>query len=210
MSGIYKINIGYFKNLKEDFKKNQATIILTLFLIIGTAIGSVITEISENPDGISGLFNQYINSKNGQGLSAAFLSSFFSILPYLIISFLLGQTSFGHFTGWLILFFRGLGFGATASYLYLAYDIAGVAYCALIFAPTAIISTLILIMSGTIAGDMSKRISKMYQKGSRCLSMHSDFSEYCAKHFKYLLILTLNSVLDALLNMIFYKFFELK
>jgi len=209
MSRIYKINFEFFKEFKEELKNNRSLLILTLFLIIGTAVGAITMGASQNSNNISELFNNYINAKDGQALFSAFLSSFLSFSPYLVISFLLGHTAFGHFIGWFILFFRGLGFGTTIGYLYLNHGVAGMAYCALIFAPPAIVSSLILILSCKRANEMSKHISKMYQKGSRCLSLHSEFSEYCAKHIKYLFIIILNSAFDALLNLVFYKLFDL-
>ena len=107
----------------------------------------------------------------------------------------------------LIPFLKGLGVGAVCGYLYLKYGLTGFGYCVLTVFPGATVSTFSLISSCNSSCEYSKNayLKSISGKGQ---FEKSETRFYIMKQSVFICISLISSLIDALFNSVFLRFFE--
>lgn len=200
-----------YKNKKERFfsiiVKNNGLLLIFTFLIIGLLIGAISDKIGLSFNAES--FNNYLNLRQNKSFFYIFLNSFLSILPFYAVSFFAGTCMAGTFISPAILLYRGYLLGSLIGYLYLNHGIIGILFNVLLIIPTAVISSIALILSSREAFLFSLALSKLVFPGKVIeKNLFEDFKLYTKRQLIWSLLFLLSCLVDALFSISFLRFFN--
>lgn len=198
------------KDKKVLSKASVFVSILMLFVLLGVFIGTLVFCNMENSDfyGLSKLTDSFISKRNGQTLGQIFSSSLFSSSFILITCMLLGFSAIGQPFTVFLLIFRGIGLGATISYIYCAYGIKGFFIAFLIIMPNAVLSSVAVIVGARESIRYGTVISAYIFTGENLCDKkmkNSAFKLYLLKFLILFVIIIISSFMDAVLTVSFGK-----
>lgn len=204
---------GLFK--KYDFlkasKNKKSIIFLFLVLIIGIVLGTM-SASSLNMEIIYKIdflflkdFAERINESNTQ----IFISSFSALSLFVLITEFLAFSCWGEFFIPFIIMFKGFSIGLSASYLYLIYNLKGIAFYLLILLPGIFISCIGLVLLSSVCMKFSFKLLKVLAlKEENQILFRPILKNHFKKSIYCLLILAISSIIDVLFMMMFSKFFN--
>lgn len=202
----YRIYNG--KIIKEILDKSGIYIYAFLF-IAGIVFGAYFIKTTDNParEKTYEICSMFINNKTGQGMSDNLISSISISILFWGANILLGFSLIGFSLILWVPFLKGVGLGAFSGYMYSAYKISGLGYCALLIYPGAVISAFSLILACFDSCTYSKNAFEKSIRGKG----HFEKDEtkiYIIRQLIYLAITLCSSVTDSLFSMIFSKLFD--
>lgn len=209
MRTIYKSSSTRRLLLRYFHAYRQAFFYATLFLA-GVLAGALFLK-SVSPETIKNLsviVGQFAKRRGEQDLLSTFTSSFTSTALMLAILFVCGFCAVAQPVIVLMPFFRGLGFGYQAGYLYAQNGFMGVGYVAMVLLPNMLLSTLILIYGCGEAFTMSTsyyRAAKQDGAASRLINPRV----YCMKFVVLLVLVLIVSLIDTACTFLFSRLFTL-
>ncbi len=201
--------------LFETIKKERIllTFIIILF-ILGLVFGSLFINFVSNDDKtmlinqVTSYFNN-ISKLNDSvfGINVVFPEILNNLLQLLLI-FILGISMIGLFAVIIIIFFKGFTLGVTLGTILLKYKLKGVLASVLYVAPCLIINTLIYIFMSFFALNASiKFLKALFKKDN--LNFKSFLGKYLLAFLCSLLLIAINTVIDAFLTPVLLKLFTL-
>ncbi len=200
---LKKINLLNYVNINKVF------IILLLIFIGGVVVGS--TVLSKNNLILSLTERFFLNFIEIHKTAAFFKKLFCCFLRFLLILilyFLSGSGTLGivlipYFVAW-----QGILLGNLTSYIYSTYGISGIAFNAIILVPPMAIFTVCSFFAAKFSIVFSLQIAKLTLPRSRPINLYLDFKNYCGRYSILLVIIIFCSILEIVLNLLFFKFFN--
>lgn len=179
-----------------------------LFLA-GVLVGALFlkTVNTETLKSLSVLVEKFAAARGEQDMLSTFISSFTSTALMLGVLFICGFCAVAQPLIVLLPFFRGLGFGYQAGYLYAQNGFMGMGYVALVLLPNMLLSTLILIYGCGEAFTMSTAYYRAVRQesGGRLISPRA----YCLKFLFLFVLVLLVSLVDTAFTALFGGMFTL-
>ncbi len=195
------INIG---------KNNKMLIFLSIILFVGMVIGSlVINSISiETVHKLDFLFSSDFNERINQSSLDVFVSSL-ATSAFFILGIEIAVLSFwGAMLVPSIIFFKGLGLGLTAGYLYLVYGLKGVAFYILILLPGIFISSIGMVLFSADAVKFSCKFAGKVLPKSNDARLWNDLIIHLKKAGYSLVVLAFAALIDMAFMAMFSRFFK--
>lgn len=195
----------YLQALRDNWK----LILLVFSLIFGLVCGALITKKASQPflDKISFIIERFVTARANQPALHTFLSSLLSTSLYLLAAFLVGMCVCGTPLVPLIPFVRGLGLGLSMGYLYTYQGLKGVAFSALLIVPSALISSISLIIACHEGMRLSGILFSCTSKDGAPLKLWADMKKYSIRFAACAFLLCFSSLVDTLFVSAFSKFF---
>lgn len=214
MKGRGFLNSFALKMPKLKFKKLNIAEILFLFVLFSFVIGYIIgVIISANTEGA--LFNisknmlqQSITNKSTFGFIKYSIKSFLSFLPYILCAYFAGTSAFGCVIIPIICVTRGVFNGILISYIYSAYNLAGVGYAAFILAPYFVFSAFILVLACRESLSYSEIMLKNTLPKGTSINFFNNYKLYTIRYLIMILLCILAALLDATLTNLFFGYFN--
>lgn len=203
------VNLRSF-NLISYLSKNRLTFFLSLMFITGVALGTLLYAKSSGVQILAGrIFAAYFSCKTGSSFILSVLKWFLVLFAVTALFFISGASMMGIVTIPLCLSAVGFAIGNFSAYVYSLYSIRGVAYNAVIFIPSVLIFIIALIVICKYTLAFSYTIVKLTYNKTTAKNLSADFKVYCGKYLILTVVSLASAVLDATLNNLFLKFFEL-
>ena len=208
-----------FSKLKEHksgntviklIKQNKAAVFFIFFLLLGMIFGTLCVGMAEDNiiENLDFLFASNFKIRSEQSLFEIFSTSLTSSFIFVIIMLLLGLSIWGSLTVPAIVFFRGLGLGLTAGFLYSHYGAKGFLYHLVVLLPGVLISSIAIVLQAKESASFSiKLASKILPKGSLD-KLWNKFKLYLLRTGYVFIILVISSVADMLFTMLFSRYFN--
>ncbi|MDR1563928.1 MAG: stage II sporulation protein M [Oscillospiraceae bacterium] len=190
--------------------ENFGFLLMCTVLLIGLLIGaSAVRAASHSEDGqLNGIASSFIVNRGGMNFTSVMLKSFASAIMFLIAFFVLGNCNFGFIVIPFLLAFRGVGLGTSLGYIYSLHGAKGLAYCAILIIPPALLSSLALVLAAKSSMSFSvQQMKKLRRRSTQNTGVKYRFEEYGKGCLLCLLMLLVSSLLDAGLNAAFARFF---
>ena len=190
-------------------KENKLTVLLLVFLFAGMIFGAISArfagdEILENLDF---LFASNFRVRASQPAFATFAASLTSSFIFVFCLFLLGLSAWGILIIPLIPFFRGLGLGLTAGFLYSTYGLKGVAFHLIVLLPGVFLSAAAIILQSKESLVFSARLaSKILPKGVLD-RLWPSFQLYLLRTGYIFIILVFSAAIDLFFTAVFAGYF---
>ncbi|MBC8545581.1 stage II sporulation protein M [Clostridiaceae bacterium NSJ-31] len=207
--GTIRVSSPTMRMMLRYFHAYRQIFLYAVLFLAGILTGALFLKSADTQtlQSLSTLIGHFAVRRGEQNILTTFVSSFTSTALMLAILFVCGFCAVAQPVIVLLPFFRGLGFGYQAGYLYAQNGFLGVGYVALVLLPNMLLSTLILIYGCGEAFSMSTAYyrSTKQEGGSHLIQPKA----YCVK-FMLLLFLSLASALiDALCNALFSGLFPM-
>ncbi len=188
---------------------NKVFILLCVLFIAGITVGSLMFSKNVWLTNIAELyFNHYTTVHTGSNIFKKILICFVSYLLVLTLYFLSGTSMLGVAVTPFITVWQGIIFGTVSSYLYQSHGLNGIAFNAMILIPPSIIFTICCFFAARYAIDFSLDVAKLTLPRSKPASLYINFKIYCGKYLIFIAISLLCSIIDIILNLLFFKFFN--
>lgn len=154
------------------------------------------------------IFNSFFSLRSSQSISAGIISSVGISLAFQIAAFACAFCAVGAPIIAMIPLVRGLGIGLISGYLYSAYKLQGIGYCALIIFPGVIISFIALVYITTDSFKMSLNAFGLIFGKIRPGNETEKAKNFIIRQFFYFLIFLLAAVADGITAKLFSGFFS--
>ncbi len=204
-----KRKAGYYKRYFLFFIRENWLIVLFGFLFIfgvwiGTAfIGGFNGETLEK---LLVLLNGYISRREGQGMRQTFLSAFFSVFWPAALLFFCGFCAISQPLIALVPFFKGLGFGLSASTMLSIYGSSSMGYLIVLLLPGTILSTLVLLFCCKESLGLSYKFLQVITP-PQMPNESPSVGNYCVKYIIFTACLVGVSAFESLLFQVFSGYF---
>ncbi len=191
-------------------KNSKSLIFLSICLVVGLLTGAIAThEMNiEFLHKLDFLFVTNFKENINIPISDIFTSSISQIFIVVILIELVTLSFWGIALIPFILFFRGLGLGFAAGYLYLIYGLKGIAYYILIMLPGIFFSSIGLILFSVNAFKLSIKFSKNMIPKCESENLFNEFKNHIKKSRAGFITLLLASLTDTCFTAMFSKFFN--
>lgn len=196
------------RRIKLNARRNILFPIMCLFLLLGVISGVICAGNGSGSliERLDALFLTDFENKRSEGAFAVFSVSFSSSFLLLLADFLLGISPWGFFVLPAIPLVKGLGFGASAGYMYAAYKAAGIFYNILVVLPGAFISALALAAISKESFRFSWEL--MCSLRAYRANISESFRLYIIKVFRSLTILAAGAFADMIFSLVFSGLFS--
>lgn len=204
-SSISRTTKIYLQGLRDNWR----LILLVFSLILGLLCGALVAKNATRQllDRLSYIIEGFVNARANQPAFHTFLNSLFSTSLYLLAAFLTGMCVCGTPLVPLIPFVRGLGLGLSMGYLYTYQGLKGVAFSALLIVPSAVISSIALIIACHEGMRLSAILFSSTAKDGPPLKLWEDMKKYSIRFGACAFLLCIGSLVDTLFVSAFSKFF---
>ena len=194
--------------LRRLYSSRKMLFYASLFLA-GVLLGAIfLRSLSpETLENLSVLVGQFAKRRGEQTMLSTFISSFTSTSIMLGVLLVCGFCAVAQPVIILLPFFRGLGFGYQAGYIYAQNGFTGIGYVSLAVLPNMLLSTLIILYACGEAFNMSTAYYRAANlgEGGGLINLRG----YLAKFFLLLVLAFFVSVLDAVFTGLFGGLFTL-
>ncbi|MDO4608393.1 MAG: hypothetical protein Q4B40_04295 [Clostridia bacterium] len=202
------VNLKKFK-LLDYVNINKIFIILSLLFTVGIFIGSTILSSNDLiSDFAKKFFTNFIELHKATNFIKKLFFCFLRYLIILILYFLSGSGTLGVVLCPYIIIWQGIFLGSLISYVYGTYGISGIAFNAIILIPPMTIFAICSFFAARYSINFSLQIAKLTLPRSRPVNLFYDFKNYCNKYVILFLITLLCSVIEIVLNLLFFNFFS--
>ncbi len=205
---------GIIVNLKKlkilDYVNiNKIFILLSLLFVAGVFIGStILSKNSFVADLTEQFFTRFIELHKTTAFLKKLVLCLIRYLLILILYFLSGSGTLGVVLIPYIITWQGTLLGNLISYIYNTHGISGIAFNAIILIPPMAIFTVCCFFAARYSINFSLQIVKLTLPRSRPINLYYDFKNYCGKYIILLIITLFCSVIEIVLNLLFFKFFN--
>lgn len=191
--------------------QNKSLIFIFILFLIGILAGALVVKNADETltDLIGSLIDNFVLDRKAQKFWMIFWSSFFSVLPYVLLMFVFGVSPAGPVVVPSIMFVRGLGSGLISGYLYRHFAMKGIAFSTLLILPSALIISLAFILASRESFSFSILLARSVLPNSPAIRLGSDFRLYCFRYIFILVILLVAAFLDTVFSISFLRFFDL-
>lgn len=196
---------GTLPKRKLPVLKGKASLMLLMFLVLlGVLAGTLVfcnmsgSDISD----LSFVTQGFIKERAEHTFIQTFLESFSSSSLLVLVCFLMGFWAIAQPFEILVPFFRGLGLGASMSYIYAMYGIKGFFIILIMILPHAVISSVAIIFSARESIRLSNLFAETVVNGNNS-NMTSCIKLYLLKFLILFVIIGLSSLLDSILTFVF-------
>lgn len=204
-----------FKGLKKSesfisvINENNILIFMVFALILGLLIG-VMTFKLKNGGGNFFVeeFEKWLSPLKGNFVKI-FSASILKLMPFVATIFIFGTCMAGSIITPLIIAIRGAQLGYIMSYLYIHFSLNGIVFNILIIIPSAVLTSIALILSGREAFGFSLSLARLAIPESKSVVLDKDFKVYCMRQIFILAFYMLGAAIEALMAVSFYSFFKL-
>lgn len=188
---------------------NTKLFVLVIVFAGGMLAGALILSrggSSEIVDRLVYLADSYRKLRTEQSIAENFCNSLLGGVAFILISAFLGFSAIGNPITAVLPFFKGLGLGFFAGYMYSQFALKGLGYCVLIVFPAEIVANLALIMSCKESGILSRQLYEagLAGKGALCAE---DTKLFLTRQLILCGIAVLSSLIGAVLCRVFGSFF---
>ncbi len=199
---IIKLN----KNVLNLSEANRRPLIFLISTVLGIGSGVLVQTLSSlSVDSqINGLFENFANVNSTGGFFEIFLGNALYNLAYILIPLFLGLGCVGFAFLYAVPFVKGLGVGSVCAYIYSAYLIKGIGYCALIVFPASSLQFLALILACNESSLMSRDILSVITNG-KSDEKNIKMNMYALRYAVIAGFSLLGSLLFTLGNLLFFK-----
>ena len=137
----------YAKYISKYTQKNYALIILGSLFLSGVLTGTIIINSAgeQTADFLVDIVKTFVKAKESQSFSELFVSAAVSPLVFVLLLFVCGFCGVFQPIEAVLVFLRGVGFGAMASVLYSVYGTNAAAYIFVYILPGMLVSTLAIL-----------------------------------------------------------------
>ena len=187
------------KNRIQVIEKNYNIIILTILIVFGIILGTIIiskTSIEFN-NSINVLYDNLVASIKGKSFFSIFFDTFFSSMVYIFLFFIMGTNAIGVPFIYFLTCIKGIGNGITSGYLYMSFGLQGVGFSTLVLFPYALMSGVIVILMGNSSIKMSKYIFSGLN-GKLINNNEIKIKKYCVNFLIYTALFITASIIDAI------------
>lgn len=204
----YKYRIYNGKIIKEIIKKSEIYLFGLLF-ICGIIFGAYFVKQTDSfsREKINEICSSYIHSKAGQGITENIISNAVVNLVFFAINIFLGFSLIGFPLLFWVPLLKGLGVGVFSGYMYSAYKLTGLGYCAILVYPGTVISAFSLILACCDSCAYSKNAFEKSIRGKGQFEK-DETKIYFLRQFVYLAICFCSSVIDTFSAILFSKLFD--
>ena len=202
------INLNSLKFV-TTIKTNYPIIIFSLIFVVGITFGTFL--IKYNPTvtlAAETMFKEFLSNRISQGFFKIVLLSFLDLLPLCLVIFLCGTSLIGVVLIPISICYKGVMFGILSSHLYVTYMLKGIAFNALLFVPTNLISALTLIFCAKISFNFSLILLKSSLPRGQSVNLYNQFQSHCKKYAFCVVFLMLSAFIDALMSIGFIRLFN--
>ena len=191
------------------FIHNKILLTCLTVLLIGIIFGvfslekyQVLYKLTEN------IFNDFYALRSISVFSKIFLNSFYRYSLVLVIFLILGTSFFGVIATPFLLFVFGVLCGNITSYLYSVYALKGIAFNAIIFLPSIIIFSIVLLLICNQTVSFSLRISSLTFSNTATHNLFLEFKKFLIFFLLFLALCFICAVVDAVISCSFIKYFD--
>lgn len=203
------INQAKHKAFLRRLYASRRVVFYALLFLSGVLLGAIFLRGagSETMSKLAVLVGHFAQRRGEQTVLATFISSFTSTAAMLAALLVCGFCAVAQPVIVLLPFFRGLGYGYQAGYIYAQNGITGIGYTTLVLLPNMLLSTLIIVYACGEAFVMSTSYyrSASHLEGSKPINV----SSYLVKFFFMFVLAFFVSVLDAVCTGLFSGLFVL-
>ncbi len=200
----FKDNTNFISVINE----NNILIFMVFAFLLGNLISVLIFKLkNESGSFYKEEFETFISSFSG-GFWKILFSSILEVLPFVSLVFLAGTSMAGSILTPLIIALRGGMLGFLSSYLYIHFSLNGIIFNMLIIIPSAVLTSLSLILSGREAFGFSLSLARLAFPGTKTVVLENDFKIYCMRQLFILLFFIAGALLKTVMAISFFSFFK--
>ncbi len=198
------VDLKRFK-LLQSIGANKILLLLCTLLFAGILIGTLSYGTNNEILNMSSkLLADFTKHHSSMSFGKILITSFMSSTVFLLAMFACGTSMLGVVLSPLLVLFLGFRYGCLSAYLYSAYGIKGIAFCAVLLIPPAVIYIIGLLFAAKYSIALSCEIAKLTFPKYGVANLCDSFKVYCAKYAVIIFVILLSSVLDAVLSKFFY------
>ena len=188
--------------------ENKVLLIALFVFLLGVILGvtvfidhDYISEFTER------YLNEFINLRLDGTFLKVFVNSLFDYLLVLVIFFVFGTSIFGVATTPIVLWACGAFYGSITSYLYSEYSLKGIAFNAVIFIPSNIIFSVLLLFVCKETVNFSLNLSTITFGSSTTFNLPNRFKRFLILFSLFFGVCIISALLDAVISIGFIKYF---
>lgn len=190
--------------------QNGLLIFILFSFLLGMLIGVLGFKQNSATDGYySEQFKSFIGGLSGSSWHIIG-ASILELLPFIAGLFLSGTCMVGWVLTPVLMAIRGFMMGSIISYIYFNNSLIGVVFNLLIIMPTAVVSTLALVLSARESFGFSLSLARLALPGVKNHMLDKDFKLYCIRQLFMLLFFAAAVLIRLLMATSFYSFLNLK
>ena len=195
-------------NFVSVINENNILIFMVFAFLLGNLISVLLFKLKNDSGSFyKAEFESFISSFSG-GFWKIFFASILEVLPFVSLVFLAGTSMAGSILTPLIIALRGVILGFLASYLYIHYSLNGIVFNMLIIIPSAVLTSLSLILSGREAFGFSLSLARLAFPGAKTVVLENDFKLYCIRQLFIFLFFLVGALLKTVMAVSFFSFFK--
>jgi len=192
-----------------DFlKQNSFLIILSFCFIVGVLLGTFffkdIKFLSEYP---KNFINNYISLRSDKSFIYILFSSALSFWSVLFLTFLFGCGFFGVVAVPCIVILQGFFNGGITAYLYFEFALKGIAFNAVVYVPSILVFTIVLIVASRESIRFSLKLSGLTLNKTMPFDLSENFKDFGIKYIIFAIVTFLSSLIDAGISATVMKYF---
>lgn len=215
MKGLI-LTLPGFKSRKipncRDFLKRYGTLcFLTGFFLIGLIFGAFCARDADKSflNSLDFIFATDFESRSEQTIFVTFAASMTSSFIFFIAEIFSALSAWGAVSLPIILWFKGIGVGISAGYLYKTYGLQGIGFYMLVMLPGVIILTIVLILQARRSLHFSVSVwSRLCKRKTHLRSSEPVLSQFLINSCYMLLGVAIASLTDALTSTFFAGLFN--
>lgn len=189
------ITTNKLKSTKKAFSENSAILSSFLSVCFGIVAGCILNIINTDTvfESIQEYFVNFATQFSYKAKAEIFSGLLISNIPYFILMLILGASTIGSFTVYVISFFKSAGIGAVATYLYSTYSLRGIEYCLLVFFPAKILLIFGILLLTTSCYANSKNIVLLIKNSAE---NKIEMNKYFLRSFFIYLVFVISSIVE--------------
>ena len=195
-------------SLLEAINQNNSLIFMAFSLLLGFLAGVLIFKTKNTVEGYYSKEFILLYNKLNAGFVLVFLNSFLEQLPFAAAIFLSGTCMVGAVLVPSTLLIRGAVYGTVMAYTYFSYGLFGVVFSLLILIPSAVISSVGIILSGREALGFSLSLARLALPDTKKPRIEQDFKLYSIRQIFVLVFFVSSAFIQALMSTSFISFFN--
>lgn len=198
-------------NFKELYKKYAVLCFLTGSFFIGLILGAFFARDADKSllSSLDFIFATDFESRSKQTIFITFAASMTSSFIFFMSEILSALSAWGAVSLPLILWFKGMGVGISAGYLYKTYGLQGIGFYMLVMLPGVIILTIVLILQARRSLQFSVSVwSRLCKRKTHLRSSEPVLSQFLINSCYMLLGVAIASLTDALTSTFFAGLFS--
>lgn len=190
-------------------RENKLTVLLFVFLLCGVVFGTVSARFTcgDALDNLDFLFASNFKKRALQTPIDTFVCAMTSSFIFIFGLSLLALSVWGLLAIPMVPFFKGLGVGLTAGYLYAVYGLRGVAFHVLVLLPGVFISSVAVVLHARESLSISARLaSKVFPK-SDIDKLWPSLKLYLVKTGGAFIVVAASAAADVIFALLFARWF---